>query len=89
MSDEHDTPQTQESAEEALRNIVEGFQRFRDQVYPEQEELFKRLAHEQKPRAMFITCADSRIVPELITQSSPATCSSPATSATWCRPTAR
>ncbi|BCD85662.1 carbonic anhydrase [Pseudomonas solani] len=71
MSDEHDTPQTQESAEEALRNIVEGFQRFRDQVYPEQEELFKRLAHEQKPRAMFITCADSRIVPELITQSSP------------------
>ncbi|GAC1033855.1 carbonic anhydrase [Pseudomonas sp. No.21] len=71
MSDEHDTPQLQESAEEALRNIVEGFQRFRDQVYPEQEELFKRLAHEQKPRAMFITCADSRIVPELITQSSP------------------
>ena len=71
MSDEHDTPQPQESAEEALRNIVEGFQRFRDQVYPEQEELFKRLAHEQKPRAMFITCADSRIVPELITQSSP------------------
>ena len=44
MSDEHDTPQPQESAEEALRNIVEGFQRFRDQVYPEQEELFKRLA---------------------------------------------
>lgn len=70
MSNEHDK-QRGESAEEALRNIVEGFQRFRDEVFPQQEELFKKLAHEQKPRAMFITCADSRIVPELITQSSP------------------
>ncbi|MBN0466730.1 carbonic anhydrase, partial [Pseudomonas aeruginosa] len=33
--------------------------------------LFKKLANSQRPRAMFITCADSRIVPELITQSSP------------------
>ncbi|AYF90904.1 carbonic anhydrase [Pseudomonas sp. JS3066] len=70
MSNEHDKLGS-ESAEEALRNIVEGFQRFRDEVFPQQEELFKKLAHEQKPRAMFITCADSRIVPELITQSSP------------------
>lgn len=70
MSNEHDK-QRGESAEEALRNIVEGLQRFRDEVFPQQEELFKKLAHEQKPRAMFITCADSRIVPELITQSSP------------------
>ncbi|MDE3739481.1 MULTISPECIES: carbonic anhydrase [Pseudomonas] len=70
MSNEHDK-QGSESAEEALRNIVEGLQRFRDEVFPQQEELFKKLAHEQKPRAMFITCADSRIVPELITQSSP------------------
>ncbi|MFC5696103.1 carbonic anhydrase [Pseudomonas sp. GCM10022186] len=70
MSNEHDK-QRGESAEEALRNIIEGFQRFRDEVFPQQEALFKKLAHEQKPRAMFITCADSRIVPELITQSSP------------------
>ncbi|WP_322853334.1 carbonic anhydrase, partial [Acinetobacter baumannii] len=34
-------------------------------------QLFEKLAYEQKPRAMFITCADSRIIPELITQSSP------------------
>ncbi|MNS55409.1 Carbonic anhydrase 1 [compost metagenome] len=70
MSNEHDKLGN-ESAEEALRNIVEGFQRFRDEVFPQQEALFKKLAHEQNPRAMFITCADSRIVPELITQSSP------------------
>lgn len=60
MSNEHDN-QGGESAEEALRNIVEGFQRFRDEVYPQQAALFKTLAHEQAPRAMFITCANSRI----------------------------
>ena len=70
MSNEHDKLGN-ESAEEALRNIVEGFQRFRDEVFPQQEALFKKLAHAQAPRAMFITCADSRIVPELITQSEP------------------
>ena len=60
-----------ESAEDALQRIIEGFQRFRQEVFPQQQALFKKLAHEQTPRAMFITCADSRIVPELITQSAP------------------
>jgi carbonic anhydrase len=60
-----------ESADEALKHIVDGFLHFHHDVFPQQEELFKKLATAQRPRAMFITCADSRIVPELITQSSP------------------
>jgi len=60
-----------ESADAALRQIVDGFLRFHHEVFPQQEELFKKLATAQAPKAMFITCADSRIVPELITQSSP------------------
>jgi carbonic anhydrase len=64
------TPQV-ETAEMALQHIVDGFKHFRHDVFPQQEELFKKLATAQHPRAMFITCADSRIVPELITQSSP------------------
>ena len=60
-----------ETAQEALEHIVSGVKRFREEVYPEQRELFEKLAYEQTPRAMFITCADSRIVPELITQSLP------------------
>jgi carbonic anhydrase len=60
-----------ESAEEALQSIVDGFKRFRSEIFPQQEELFKKLATAQNPLAMFITCADSRVVPELITQSSP------------------
>lgn len=67
----HGEEHAHESADEALRHIVEGFRQFRHEVFPQQEELFKKLAHAQNPRAMFITCADSRIVPELITQSSP------------------
>ncbi|MCS3467753.1 carbonic anhydrase [Pseudomonas sp. JUb42] len=60
-----------DSPEAALQHIVDGFKHFRKEVFPEQEELFKKLATAQNPRAMFITCADSRIVPELITHSSP------------------
>ncbi|MDO2048650.1 carbonic anhydrase, partial [Escherichia coli] len=54
-----------------MKRIVDGFQHFRREVFAEQQGLFKKLAKSQRPRAMFITCADSRIVPELITQSSP------------------
>ena len=60
-----------ESAEEALQQLIDGFMRFRHEVYPQQQALFKKHAHEQTPRAMIITCADSRVVPELITQSAP------------------
>lgn len=60
-----------ESADVALKHIVDGFLHFHHDVFPEQEELFKKLATAQRPRAMFIACADSRIVPELITQSAP------------------
>ena len=60
-----------ETAQQALDVIVAGVRRFREEVYPQQRELFKKLAYEQTPRAMFITCADSRIIPELITQSAP------------------
>ncbi|EIK54678.1 carbonic anhydrase [Stutzerimonas stutzeri TS44] len=63
--------QRNESAQEALDHIIGGVKRFREEIYPQQRELFEKLAFEQKPRAMFITCADSRIIPELITQSSP------------------
>jgi len=60
-----------ENAEVALKNIVDGFHRFRTEVFPQQEEFYRALAVGQRPRAMFITCADSRIIPELITQSAP------------------
>ncbi|MDE1167505.1 MAG: carbonic anhydrase [Pseudomonas sp.] len=65
------SPPEAESAEQALKTLVDGFLHFHHEIFPQQEELFKKLATAQRPRAMFITCADSRIVPELITHSSP------------------
>ena len=35
------------------------------------QRLFTRLATEQNPHAMLIACADSRVVPEFLTQSRP------------------
>ena len=58
-------------ADDAISDIIDGYMHFHEEVYPEQQELFHKLAFEQTPKAMFITCADSRVVPELITQSSP------------------
>ena len=64
-------PPETEHAGAALQLIVKGFLHFHREVFAQHKELFKKLATAQRPRAMFIACADSRIVPELITQSAP------------------
>jgi len=52
-------------------NILRGLKRFQKKVYPKHRELFHELALQQRPAALFITCADSRIDPCLLTQSKP------------------
>jgi carbonic anhydrase len=54
-----------------MQRLLDGIARFRTKVFPHRRHLFQRLANKQQPRAMFITCADSRVVPELITQTEP------------------
>ena len=54
-----------------MNRLIEGVAKFRRDVYPQYEELFAELANAQAPETLFITCADSRIVPDLITQSKP------------------
>ncbi|MDE1146374.1 MAG: carbonic anhydrase [Azospirillaceae bacterium] len=55
-----------------MDSIIDGVSHFRSVVFPEQRSLYKKLAHHgQRPKALVISCADSRVVPEIITQSAP------------------
>lgn len=54
-----------------MQEVIDGFLKFQREVFVERSELFKRLATRQNPRTLFISCSDSRLVPELITQREP------------------
>jgi carbonic anhydrase len=54
-----------------MEKLLGGVSRFQKHVYPEHQDLFEELALGQRPSALFITCADSRIDPCLLTQTQP------------------
>ncbi len=54
-----------------MKTLIAGYRRFHRDVYPEQKAHFKLLAESQQPHTLFITCSDSRIVPDMITQTEP------------------
>ena len=55
----------------SIEKLLGGISRFQEHVYPKHQELFETLALGQRPDALFITCADSRIDPCLLTQTKP------------------
>lgn len=54
-----------------MEKLVKGFLRFRNEVFEEKRTLFSSLSSQQSPRALFITCSDSRVDPTLLTQTDP------------------
>ncbi len=50
-----------------MDDLLDGYRRFRDGVWPERRALYQRLAREgQKPGALVIACSDSRVDPAVI-----------------------
>ena len=54
-----------------MKHLIKGVAKFQNDVYPDKQATFKKLANGQNPEVLFITCADSRIDPNLITQTDP------------------
>jgi carbonic anhydrase len=55
-----------------MQRLIEGVHRFRKEEFGRYSALFRKLSREgQNPHTLFITCADSRVLAELVTQSKP------------------
>ncbi|MDJ0715464.1 MAG: carbonic anhydrase [Prochloraceae cyanobacterium] len=51
-----------------MKKLIEGLGKFQTGYFSTHKQLFEELSHGQHPRILFITCSDSRIDPNLITQ---------------------
>lgn len=54
-----------------MQKLVEGIHHFQKNIFSSQKQLFEGLIDGQQPLALFITCSDSRINPNLLTQTDP------------------
>lgn len=54
-----------------MQRLIEGHKRFLAEVFPKRRDQYHLLAESQSPECLFITCADSRIVPDLILGTGP------------------
>lgn len=54
-----------------MQRLIDGHKRFLGEVFPERKSQFRLLAERQAPEWLFITCADSRVLPDLILGTGP------------------
>jgi carbonic anhydrase len=54
-----------------MQKLIDGHKRFLAEVFPAKKDHFHLLAESQAPAWLFITCADSRVVPDLILGTEP------------------
>ena len=54
-----------------IAEFIAGFKRFQEKYFSEDRNLFERLGQGQRPNAMIVACADSRVDPALLTGAVP------------------
>jgi carbonic anhydrase len=54
-----------------MQKLVDGIHHFQTNAFTSEREFFERLADGQTPETLFITCSDSRINPNLLTNTRP------------------
>jgi len=54
-----------------MQRLIEGHKKFLAEVFPARKSRFHLLAEGQTPEWLFITCADSRVLPDLILGTAP------------------
>jgi carbonic anhydrase len=54
-----------------MTRLIQGVLDFQRRIFGKKRDLFVQLGKGQKPLALFITCSDSRIIPDLLAQTQP------------------
>lgn len=54
-----------------MEKLIQGIHRFKSDVFAQNLDFYRKLADGQRPLALFITCSDSRTVPDVICQTQP------------------
>jgi carbonic anhydrase len=54
-----------------MDRLIEGHKRFLKEVFPQRRDQYKLLADRQAPEWLFITCSDSRVLPDVILGTGP------------------
>ena len=54
-----------------MEKLFDGVKKFNKNKYKENKNLFGKLSDNQDPHTLFITCSDSRVIPNMLTTSKP------------------